>query len=358
MLPHGSEGEPRSVTELEADSTGPADLGRPPSVLILTSDALFPHFFSEATLVRLNGVACWRRSTERKDTPQLRQMILDADALITTWHSPFITVPMLGGTPRVRLISHCGGEVKSRIEEQVIDLVTVTNAPDAMAAPVAEMALAMTLSLVRRLPDYDRRMRSGETVDNRRASVGETLAGRKVGIIGFGRIGRALARLLGPLRVELLVADPHCNMEDAAGLDARLVDLEELLRACSVVVLAAGLTEETRGLLDARRLDLMPDGAYLINVARGGLLDMVALLAQLRSGRISAALDVTDPLEPLPERHELRNLPNVILTPHVAAGGVEVRRAMGAAAVESVAAFFSGQAPKNIVTRAMLSRMT
>jgi phosphoglycerate dehydrogenase-like enzyme len=125
------------VTGPEEKSTSTADLEIPPSVLILTSDALFPHFFSETALVRLNSVAQWRQSTERNDTPRLRQMILDADAIITTWHSPFITVPMLGRTPRVRLISHCGGEVKSRMDEQVIDLVTVTNAPDAMAAPVA-----------------------------------------------------------------------------------------------------------------------------------------------------------------------------------------------------------------------------
>ena len=244
------------------------------------------------------------------------------------------------------------------MEEQVIDIVTVTNAPDPMAAPVAEMALAMMLSLVRRLPDYDRRMRAGEMVDNRRAAAGETLAGRKVGIIGFGRIGRALARLLGPFEVELLVADPFCSMEDSADLSVKQVDLAELVRSCSVVVLAAGLTEKTRGLLDARLFGLMPDGAYFVNVARGGLVDMGALLAELRSGRIGAAVDVTDPLEPLPEDHELRRLPNVILTPHVAAGGVEVRRAMGAAAVESVAAFFSGRIPANIVTREMLSRMT
>ncbi len=346
------------MTAPGADPNGSACLERPPSVLILTSDALFPHFFSGATIARLNGIVRWRRSTERRDTPELRQMILDADGLITTWHSPFITVPMLGDSPRVRLISHCGGEVKSRMEEQVVDLVTVTNAPDAMAAPVAEMALAMMLSLVRRLPEYERRMRAGEMVDNRRASEGETLAGRKVGVIGFGRIGRALARLLAPLGAALLVADPYCSTADTAGLSASLVDLDELLCSCSVVVLAAGLTEKTRGMLDARRLGLMPDGAYLINVARGGLVEMYALAAQLRSGRISAALDVTDPLEPLPEEHELRRLPTVILTPPVAAGGIEVRSAMGAAAVEAVAAFFSGHAPANIVTRAMLSRMT
>ena len=357
-LPQGSGRRPHPGAVPGAASPAPADRQATPKVLILASDALFPHFFSEATLERLSAVADWRRSTERVDTLRLRRLIVDADALITTWHSPFITVPMLGRTPRVRVIAHCGGEVKSRMEENVIDLVTVTNAPDPMAAPVAEMALAMMLSLVRRLPDYDRRMRAGEMVDNRRATEGETLAGRKVGIIGFGRIGRALARLLPPLKVELLVADPYFSMEYAAGLCMRRVDLEELLRSCSVVVLAAGLTERTTGLLDARHLKLMPDGAYVINVARGGLVDMEALMAELRSGRIGAALDVTDPLEPLPEGHELRHLPNVILTPHVAAGGVEVRRAMGAAAVGAVAAFFSGQTPANIVTREMLSRMT
>jgi phosphoglycerate dehydrogenase-like enzyme len=328
------------------------------SVLILTSDALFAHFFPEATIAHLDAISSWRRSAERADTPQLRQMIAGADALITTWHSPFLTVPMLGHKPRVRLIAHCGGEVKSRMEEAIIDLVTVANAPDPMAGPVAEMALAMMLSLVRRLPDYDRKMRAGESVDNSRAVEGETLAGRRVGIVGFGRIGRALARLLSPFQVELLVADPYCTAEDALAANASRVNLEELLRSSSIVVLTAGLTPETRGLLNARRLALMPDGACLVNVARGGLVDLDAFLPELRTGRIRAALDVTDPLEPLPESHELRRLTNVILTPHVAGGGIEVRRAMGAIAVEAVAACFSRRTPANIVTRDMLSRMT
>jgi phosphoglycerate dehydrogenase-like enzyme len=342
---------------MPASSVSEDHLGKP-SVLILTSDALFPHFFSEASLQRLSSVAYWHQSNERADSPKLREMIAGSDALVTTWHSPFITVQTLGRTPRVRLIAHCGGEVKSRMEESVVDLLTVTNAPGAMAAPVAEMALALMLALVRRLPDYDRRMRAGEMVDNRRATEGETLRGRRVGIVGYGRIGRALAGLLQPLGVELLIADPYCNADDLRASASKLVALEELLHSCSVVVLAAGLTAESRGMLDAQRLRLLPDGAYLVNVARGGLVDMESLLPELRAGRISAALDVTDPLEPLPEEHELRRLPNVILTPHIAAGGIEVRRAMGAAAVESVVAWLSGRTLENIVTRAMLSRMT
>ena len=123
-------------------------------------------------------------------------------------------------------------------------------------------------------------------------------------------------------------------------------------------MLAAGLTDETRGMLDARTLALMPDGAYLVNVGRGGLIEMEALLAELRSGRLSAALDVTDPVEPLPPEHELRRLPNVLLTPHVAAGGIEMRHALGETAAAEVARFFRGERPENVVTPEMLARMT
>jgi phosphoglycerate dehydrogenase-like enzyme len=102
----------------------------------------------------------------------------------------------------------------------------------------------------------------------------------------------------------------------------------------------------------------MPDGAYLINVARGGLVDMAALLAELRKARLTVALDVTDPLEPLPPDHELRRLPNALLTPHIAAGGIEMRRAIGAVAVEEVVRFCKGEEQENVVTRAMLATMT
>jgi len=227
-----------------------------------------------------------------------------------------------------------------------------------MAAPVAEMALALMLTLVRRLPEYAAEMRAGVMRTNEYISSGETVRGRKVGLIGFGRIGKAFARLVEPLGVELFVADPCCTDETAAAHKGKLSGLDELLSSCSVVVLAAGLTPETRNLLDQRRLGLMPDGAYLINVARGGLVDMDALLAELRKGRLTAALDVTDPLEPLPPDHELRRLPNVLLTPHIAAGGIEMRHAIGAVAVEEVVRFCKGEPLQNVVTRDMLAMMT
>ena len=309
-------------------------------------------------MAKLGEVTSWTRSALREDSPELRSEIADADVLMTTWHSPFLTREMLGAQSRVKLIAHCGGEVKSRVAEEIFQFVTITNAADPMARGVAEMAMALTLSVVRRVSEYAKEMRDGVIRTNEYVSEGETLFGRRLGIVGFGRIGRAFAKLLTPFGVDILVSDPYAQPEAVAASGATLVQLDELLSACSVVVLCAALTPETRGMFDRRRLSLLRNGSYLINVARGGLIDMEALLEELRKGRITAALDVTDPLEPLPGDHELRKLPNVTLTPHIAAGGIEMRREIGAIAVEEVVRFAKGLPPLNRVTTEMLAMMT
>ena len=104
-----------------------------PSVLVLASDALFPHFFSADSQRQLDEVADWTRSSIREDSRLLREQIANADVLMTTWHSPFLTAEMLGAQPRVKLIAHCGGEVKARVAEELFDYVMVTNAADPMA---------------------------------------------------------------------------------------------------------------------------------------------------------------------------------------------------------------------------------
>lgn len=329
-----------------------------PRVLVLTSDVLFSHFFTDSARARLNEVAEWSKEDGRDDSPRLRNEIAQADVLMTTWHSPFLTTDMLGTKPRVRLIAHCGGEVQSRMERQVFDYVTVTNAAEPMASPVAEMALALMLVLVRRIPDYASEMRAGVIRTNESVSCGETVSGRKVGLIGFGRVGKAFARLVAPLNVQLLVADPYCSVDTIVAHGGIQVALDDVMRSCSVIVVAAALTPEMRNLLNARRLALMPDGSFLINVARGGIVDLDAVLPEARKGRLMVALDVTDPLEPLPSDHELRRLPNVMLTPHIAAGGIETRQAMGAIAVEEVVRFCRGEQLQNVVTRTMLATMT
>ena len=325
---------------------------------ILAGERLFGSFFSAPALARLGRLADWERIADTEDSPSLRAAIRQADALVTTWQSPFLRVEMLEGSS-VRAIVHCGGELRARMEDEVLDRVIVVNTPEAMASPVAEMAMALILALVRRVIPYDRGMHDGASAPgNETAVVGESLAGRRVGIVGFGRVGRALGELLGVFGVDVVASDPYASDEDARGQGARLVDLDLLVQTSSVVVLTAALTAETRNLFDRRRLGMLPDGAALVNVGRGALVDLDALVDELARDRISAALDVTDPLEPLPRDHRLRRLPNVILTPHVAGGGVETRHAMAETAIDELGRILRGESPRNHVTRPMLARMT
>ena len=229
-----------------------------PKILILTSHALFPQFFPDPLLRRLRRAGSWTLSIENRDSPRLREELAESDALLTTWHSPFLTLEMLGDPPRARLIAHCGGEIRARMEETVVEHLTVTNAPGPMAGPVAEMALALVLTLVRRIPEYSAAMRDGLAQDNRVARAGETLRGRTVALVGFGRIGQAFARLVRPFGVRLLVSDPYCDPAIVRRLGGVVGNLDDILPQASVLVLAAGLTAETRGLLNARRIALLP----------------------------------------------------------------------------------------------------
>jgi phosphoglycerate dehydrogenase-like enzyme len=185
----------------------------------------------------------------------------------------------------------------------------------------------------------------------------ESLVGRTVGILGFGRIGREVAALLRPFGARLLVHDPYVAAAAIRRAGARPASWNALLDGSRHLVLAAALTAKTRGMVGRRELARLPDGAIVVNVARGGLLDLDALTDEVRRGRLRCALDVTEP-EPLPVRHPLRRLRGAILTPHVGAGQREVRAAMADVVTLDLERFFAGRRPRNRVRARMLERMT
>ena len=165
-----------------------------------------------------------------------------------------------------------------------------------------------------------------------------------VGIIGASRVGRLVLELLRPFDFTVLLATPELSAEQAQDLGARLVSLGELMSQSRIVSLHAPLLPETIGMLGRAQLASMPDGAVLINTARGALVDHDALRDEVLRGRISAVLDVTDP-EPLPTGDPLYGLPNVTLTPHIAGSmGNELAR-LGAAAVAEIERLATGQPP-------------
>jgi len=292
----------------------------------------------------------------RFTTEELAERAHDVDAIITCWGAPHVDMSVVGAAPKLRIIAHAAGSVKGLIAEEVWDAgITVTNAASVMGVYVGEFALLVTLALLRSLPKYTHGATAGAW-DGLACDGWETLIGKRVGLIGLGHTARSFIRFLAPFDCELVGYDPYVSPEKASELGVLLVSLDELLSTSKVISLHAPITEETKGMLDAPKLKLIPDGAVFINTARGVLVDHDALYEELKTGRFKAALDVTQP-EPLPPDHPLRRLPNVLLTPHVAGPTVDGRRDMFRCVVDDLKLFWAGKTPKNVVTKQMLATM-
>jgi phosphoglycerate dehydrogenase-like enzyme len=226
--------------------------------------------------------------------------------------------------------------------------VAVFNAPTALRHSTASAALLFMLALVKRLPDQERIVRHAHW-DQQAAVVGGEIEGRTLGIIGLGNSGRELARLVAPFSMRTLAYSPHADVAAAQALGVELTSLETVLREADFVSLHCRLTPATRRLIGESRLALMKPTAFLINVARGELIDQQALVAALRGGRIAGAgLDVFE-VEPLPWDDPLIGLDNVILTPHWLASTSDVWRATSHAVAEGMLRAARGRRPDNVV---------
>jgi phosphoglycerate dehydrogenase-like enzyme len=273
------------------------------------------------------------------DVPELAS----AEVLITCWGCPQISGDVLVRAPELRAVVHAAGTVKAIVTDACWERgLVVSSAAAANALPVAEYTVAAILFAGKRvlgIRDLYRRERRAADWAARLPGLGNYR--KVVGVIGASRIGRRVLELLRPFDLELLVADPYLDAGRAAALGARLVGLDDLLTAADVVSVHAPELPETRHMLDAARLALLADGATLVNTARGSLVDMAALTKELVSGRIEAVLDVTEP-EVLPPDSPLYDLPNVLLTPHIAGSlGGELRR-LSHAALDEVERYTRG----------------
>jgi phosphoglycerate dehydrogenase-like enzyme len=233
--------------------------------------------------------------------------------------------------------------------------VALFNAPLALNHPTASAALLFMLALAKRLPEQERVARQGRWELQARVMGGE-LEGRTLGIIGLGHSGRELVRLVAPFAMRVVAYSPNADPAQAAALGVRLTSLEELLREADFVSLHCRLSEQTRHLLGRAQLALMKPSAYLINVARGKLIDQAALVDALRTRAVAGAgLDVFE-VEPPPADDPLLSLDNVIVTPHWLASTSDVWRATGRAMAEGMLRAATGQVPEHVVNREVLDR--
>lgn len=235
--------------------------------------------------------------------------------------------------------------------------VVITTTPDAVRRPMAVATIAAMLALTTRLIAKDRIAREGPAGWQRRTGHhGLGLVGRTLGLVGIGNIGAEVLRLARPLEMRRIAHDPYVTAEAAAELAVELVPLDALFGEADVVSLHCPLTEETRHLVDERRLGLMKPSAYLINTARGPVVDQKAIYRALAERRIAgAALDVMDP-EPSPADEPLNELDNVILSPHALGWTDQTWATMAATHMAAFRALLAGRAPDNVVNREVLGR--
>jgi phosphoglycerate dehydrogenase-like enzyme len=332
-----------------------------PRLLVSAGRTLFASFFSPEQQERMSRNFDWVRTGARSSNASFLRQLANVDCLVTTWDSPFLDKHTVVNAPRLRIIAHCGGEVKSRFAASLFDKLTITNAADPMGRATAEMGAAFLLYCARDVDRYRAALRKPTNraySDAHSHGTDEYLVNRKVSMIGFGRVGRALVTLTRGFDLRWTIYDPFAQRSLASQYGIVFSALPPLLRGADLLVLTAALTDRTRGLLDRSRLAMLPDGAAVINIARGGLIDLAALTREVRRKRLRCALDVTDPDEPLPLRHPLRNLPGAIVTPHIAGSGRRVRNEMASTVLDDLENFFQKKPVKNRVTRAMLQRMT
>ena len=275
---------------------------------------------------------------------RLAEQLADASVLVVRSRTK-VTAELLRAAPALTLVARAGVGVDN------VDLaaaaergVRVVNAPAAATTSVAELTVAFYLLLVRGIVPAVASIKAGR---RERSAHGRELAGKTVGFVGYGRIAREVARRLEPFGTENIAFDPFVS---AAVDGTEFVPWSTLLARADIVSLHAALTEENRHLLDAPAFAQMKPGAFLVNVARGALVDQTALLAALRSGRLAgAALDVFE-VEP-PVDHELVKLPNVIATPHIGAMTTEGQGRAGSEIVEDVLRALRGEPLRSLVAR-------
>jgi phosphoglycerate dehydrogenase-like enzyme len=219
------------------------------------------------------------------------------------------------------------------------------NAATVHETSTAELTLALVLASQRGLPDFVRAAAAGRWVPARHAS----LADRRVLLIGYGGVGRAVEERLAPFEVDLTRVASRARL-DRAGRIHGIDELPQLLPDAEIVIVGVPLNEATTGLVDAGFLAALPDGALVVNVARGKVADTDAIVAEAASGRLRFALDVTDP-EPLPDGHPLFALPNVLVSPHVGGASTAMMPRMARLLRRQIERMLRGDEPLNVVLR-------
>ncbi|GAB2596668.1 hydroxyacid dehydrogenase [Streptomyces capparidis] len=334
--------------------TGGAPGGRgPQTLLVMDRDTLRVQFGPEE-MARLRATARLGEppAAHELESPAVLRRLAEVEVLITSWGCPMLDERVLAHAPRLRAVLHAAGTVRLHVGDAVFARgALVTTAAEANAEPVAQYTLGAVLWAFKKAPFLAAEARRFRSDWSYRERHGE-LSGRDrtVVVVGWSRVGRRVARLLLDLGLaRVLVVDPVADPAEITAAGASVTTLEEALPVADVLSLHAPSLPETRHMIGAAELAALPRHAVLVNTARGALVDTAALEDACLRGGLHAVLDVTDP-EPLPDSSPLYDLPNVVVTPHIAGSlGSETRR-MADAALTELERYAAGLPPLDPVT--------
>lgn len=300
-------------------------------------------------------------SADPADAARLRGKIGAFDALVVCHGAPYVDGAILDAAPRLRLVGELEGDrFANRIDVEACAArgIRVVDTTHGSSLPVAEWALGLVLATLRNAGAHFRRLIAGEVYrPERDQDAGwrmSELTGRRVGLIGLGHIGRRLVELLEPFRCDLWVHDPYVPKEVALAVGVRLTSLERVMADSDVVVCCAPITPRTNRMIGAAQLALLRPDAVFVNVSRGAIVDPDALIERARRGDVRIGLDVFDP-EPIPADSEIRRLPNVFLTPHIASFSRECGPRFFHFMVDELERFFGGHETLYDVTPRVLA---
>jgi len=310
--------------------------------------------FSPEERERLDGLGDvrWTSTTAKLTEPEICTLLADCEIAVASWNDVCLNGTIAAACPKLRLWEHVAGSVKHMFGPWLEGRdITIASCAPSNGENVAEYTLGLLILGLKRAMENAAANRTG---GNPKPANARVLASSTIGVVGASQVGRHLIRFLKAFGPTVLVYDPYLSDAEAAALGVRrMADLTELCAASHAVTLHAPSLPETAGMIGARQLRAMRDDAVLVNTARGALVDEAALIAELRKGRLLALLDVTEP-EPAANASPLRQLPNVMLTSHIA-GMADWK--MGRQAVDDVERFLRGEKPLMAVTADMLDRL-
>jgi D-3-phosphoglycerate dehydrogenase len=310
------------------------------------------------------GIALFQQRPEFKVTvlkqrlpeEELLPLVKDVEAMVVRSETK-ITRKLIEAAPKLRVVGRAGVGVDNvDVDAATQRGIVVMNTPGGNTISTAELSFSMLMSLARKIPQAHSSMKAGEW--NRKSFQGVELYNKTLGILGMGRIGTEVARRAIAFGMRVLAYDPYLTLSRANALQVELVELDEIFARCDFITVHMPMSDETKGMINAAAFAKMKTGVRLLNCARGGIINEADLFEAIKSGKVAGvALDVYE-VEPPPKDFALRDLPQVIMTPHLGASTEEAQENVGIEVAEAITEYLLNGAVRNAVNLPNLDAKT